>query len=91
MILEGSLDYGRVERLWKKRAEIFSDGVADMSAVDKIDSAGVAFLVVWAKHRKLTLVNPPAEAKNLISLFRLGGMFAVEETAGGNAAEEKGS
>lgn len=80
MKIEGSLDYLSVEKLWKDRSTFFADRVADLSSVDKIDSAGISFLVLWSKEHeeKLRVINPPAEAINLIKLFKVNELFSIE-------------
>ena len=49
MILTGNLDAAQVSLWWPERTELFRQNVIDVSAVNKIDSAGVAFLVKWAQ------------------------------------------
>ncbi|SFP61202.1 phospholipid transport system transporter-binding protein [Ruminobacter amylophilus] len=80
MKIEGALDFNSVEKLWKDRKTLFSDSVADLSSVDKIDSAGISFLVLWAKEHenRLRIIKPPKEAINLIKLFKLNDLFSVE-------------
>lgn len=90
MKLNGSLDFNSVERLWKERKSFFADGVADLSSVDKIDSAGISFLVLWSKEHeyRLKVINPPAEAINLIRLFKVSELFEISERSQQEKAEE---
>lgn len=71
-----------VPRLWKEREELFmSDSV--MFAQDaSVDSAGIAFLVQWAKNQKnnkLIIKNAPENALQLIKTFRLQDLFDVQQ------------
>lgn len=71
-----------VPNLWKEREELFmSDSV--MFAQDaSVDSAGIAFLVQWAKHQKnnkLIIKNVPENALQLIKTFRLQDLFDVQK------------
>lgn len=71
-----------VPRLWKEREELFmSDSV--MFAQDaSVDSAGIAFLVQWAKNQKnnkLVIKNAPENALQLIKTFRLQDLFDVQQ------------
>ena len=71
-----------VPKLWKEREELFmSDSV--MFAQDaSVDSAGIAFLVQWAKHQKnnkLIIKNVPENALQLIKTFRLQDLFDVQK------------
>ncbi|MDY6322379.1 MAG: anti-anti-sigma factor [Succinivibrio sp.] len=72
-----------VPDLWKRRAEIFSSDRADLKGIG-VDSAGVAFLVRWAKSlgsgRKLMLEHPSADLVRLIGIFRVGSLFELKET-----------
>lgn len=90
MKLNGSLDFNSVERLWKERKSFFADDVADLSSVDKIDSAGISFLVLWSKEHeyRLKVINPPAEAINLIKLFKVSELFEISERPQQVMAEE---
>ena len=71
-----------VPKLWKEREELFmSDSV--MFAQDaSVDSAGIAFLVQWAKHQKhnkLIIKNAPENSLQLIKTFRLQDLFDVQK------------
>ena len=71
-----------VPNLWKEREDLFmSDSV--MFAQDaSVDSAGIAFLVQWAKHQKnnkLIIKNAPENALQLIKTFRLQDLFDVQK------------
>ena len=66
-----------VPMLWKQRNEIFSADGADLSG-SEVDSAGVAFLVRWAKSLhggKLKLAGCSPDVLKLISAFELKPLF----------------
>ncbi len=66
-----------VPMLWKQRNEIFSADGADLSG-SEVDSAGVAFLVRWAKSLhggKLKLAGCSPDVLKLISVFELKPLF----------------
>ncbi|MDD7021404.1 MAG: STAS domain-containing protein [Aeromonadales bacterium] len=66
-----------VPELWKQRSGIFSGDGADLSGAE-IDSAGVAFLVRWAKSLhggKLKLAGCSPDLLKLISIFELKPLF----------------
>lgn len=76
--ITGSLNYEKVEELWGIRNELFKEKELDLANVANVDSAGVSFLVIWAKNlkgEKLTVKSMPNEAKHLIDLFRVTELF----------------
>lgn len=76
-----SMTYESVPALWERRAEIFKNTEIDLSSVQNIDSAGIAFLVQWSKALdgiKLKIKNPPLAATNLIATFVLASLFEIE-------------
>ena len=80
MNFTGRLTGDTVPGYWKKRAELFSSAEADFSGLEAIDSAGLAFLVKWAKAvaaggGKLRLVNPTEQLTSIIGIYRVGDLF----------------
>ena len=66
---------------WVQREQLFSHNKADLSAVNEIDSIGLAFLVQWSQSlaadaRPLTLNTPPANFYPLADLYGVGEFFA---------------
>ena len=75
------LSFNTVTSLWKSRDLIFKAQSLDMSSITKIDAAGIAFLVKWAKSlqsKKQNLIHVPTSAMNLISTYKLEEIFKVE-------------
>ncbi len=69
-----------VPTLWEQRQTLFAQSSADLSALQAIDSAGIAFLVQWAKAQpasKLRLTAPPERALRLIRTFKLEPLFEL--------------
>lgn len=69
-----------VPQLWEQRTEIFAISVADLSQLKEIDSAGIAFLVQWAKARtpqRLQLRAVPERARRLIQTFKVEPLFEL--------------
>ncbi len=78
--MEGPLTVKTVPALWQQRRELFKDDCTDLRGVDEIDSAGVAFLVQWAKAQplgRLSLYNVPENALKLIKTFKLDPLFEL--------------
>ncbi|MGN0908968.1 MAG: lipid asymmetry maintenance protein MlaB [Succinivibrio sp.] len=70
-----------VPELWKQRKGIFGGDAADLKG-SEVDSAGMAFLVRWAKSRKegtLRLAGCSADVLKLISVFELKPLFDAAE------------
>lgn len=79
--ITGSLNYEKVEELWAIRGELFKEKALDLSNVVSVDSAGISFLVIWAKNlkgEKLTVKAMPNEAKHLVDLFKVSELFDLE-------------
>lgn len=75
------LTHVEVTQLWSKREEIFKAQSVDLKDNEVIDSAGIAFLVQWAKstpHKRLTILNGSDNVKALIKTFRLGELFELK-------------
>jgi len=76
------LSFVTVPQMWEERSEIFKAKSLDMSDIKKIDSAGISFLVQWAKalpEKRLKLANVPENALNLISTYKVNALFDIEE------------
>ena len=77
-----ALNVNTVPKLWEKRFEIFKESKVDLKDLEDVDSAGVAFLVQWAKatpEHKLTLINATPRLLKLISTFRLEELFEIQK------------
>lgn len=75
------LTFANVPQLWKQRESFFKNSVFDMKNIRKIDAAGAAFLVQWAKtqdNKKIKLLNVSKTAVNLISTYKLNEIFEIE-------------
>ena len=75
------LTFATVPKLWKQRDEIFRKSVFDMQNIKKIDAAGAAYLVQWAKtldNKKIKLLNVSQTAVNLITTYRLNDILEIE-------------
>lgn len=77
-----------VPELWERRGQLFRESSVDLSALARVDSAGIAFLVRWSKSlgRPLKLECAPARALELINTFRLAPLFEFAGAAAGAAA-----
>ncbi|HIX56063.1 MAG TPA: STAS domain-containing protein [Candidatus Anaerobiospirillum pullistercoris] len=67
--------------LWEQRSQIFKQSQLDLSQTEAVDSAGIAFLVQWAKslpQKQLTLLHTPANVQALIKTFRLEPLFVLQ-------------
>ncbi|ART80820.1 STAS domain-containing protein [Oceanisphaera avium] len=81
MKLTQPLTRNQLAHYWNQREQLFSQARADLSAVQEIDSIGLAFLVQWsqslaAELRPLTLDTPPANFLPLVDLYGVGEFFA---------------
>ncbi len=77
-VITDVLNATKVEQLWQTRTEIFQHDSVDLSQVAKIDSAGISFLVLWARQQKdgiLTVKSMPEDAVHLVQLFKVAQMF----------------
>lgn len=80
MILTGDLNATQVSLRWLERVELFQQNKVNVRAVNKIDSAGVAFLVKWAQARqldnqRLIIEGASPELVLLISLYGVSTLF----------------
>lgn len=69
-----ALTAATVPALWQERHTLFKEDSVDLGSLKEVDSAGIAFLVQWAKalpQGYLTLVNAPEAALKLVATFRL--------------------
>lgn len=74
------LDSNSVPSLWDRREEIFKGTSVDLKETREIDSAGIAFLVQWAKalpQGRLEVLNAPDNAVRLIATFKLQPLLQV--------------
>ena len=89
--LSGKLDHISVETLWERKDSLFKSGEADLSEVTGVDSAGAAFLVLWAKNSpsgKLAVTNMPEDAVKLMHLFRTEPLFEFRNANRSEAPEQ---
>ena len=82
MNFTGRLTGETVPGYWKNRRELFSSAEADFRGLEAIDSAGLAFLVKWAKAvaaggGKLRLLNPTEQLSSIIGIYRVGDLFEL--------------
>lgn len=84
--VRGTLDFSTVSALWEQGLALFRDGSGDIrldvSAVDRIDSAGVALLVEWMRLVRgrggdFSITGAPPAMKDLIRLADLEDLLPV--------------
>jgi phospholipid transport system transporter-binding protein len=80
MKLTGNLDATQVTQWWPECSTLFQNTTIDVSTVNKIDSAGVAFLVKWAQacqhdHKRLSIQGASPALVQLISLYGVSALF----------------
>jgi phospholipid transport system transporter-binding protein len=80
MKLTENLDASQVAIWWPERIALFQQNSIDVSSVNKIDSAGVAFLVKWAQacqldNQRLSIQGASPELVQLISLYGVSALF----------------
>lgn len=71
-----------VPMLWEQRAQLFKQNELDLAKIEAIDSAGIAFLVQWAKsqaQKQLKLSHVSTNVKALIKTFHLEPLFVLSE------------
>ncbi len=79
--MQGAMTVKTVPDLWEQRSRLFVQDAVSLSKVSAIDSAGIAFLVQWAKARpgrRLVLQGTPESALRLIETFKLQELFALQ-------------
>ncbi len=77
------LTHVEVAELWKRRDQIFSLAEAELKDNQAIDSAGIAFLVQWAKSKpehKLVVRHASDTVRALIKTFRLESLFDMQDS-----------
>ncbi len=75
-----ALNTTTVPELWEQKEQYFVLDMVDLRNLQDVDSAGVAFLVQWAKAlkgRRLTLKNTPPRLFKLIETFRVTELFDI--------------
>lgn len=75
------LTHVEVTALWPQRETIFKEERVELKDNKVVDSAGIAFLVQWAKHtpkQRLTLLHAAPNVRALIATFHLEPLFAFE-------------
>lgn len=85
MKLTQPLTREQLPNYWAQREALFTHKTVDLSALQEIDSIGLAFLVQWsqslaAEQRPLTLHSPPASFYPLADLYGVGAFFAPTDT-----------
>ncbi|MDP5293142.1 STAS domain-containing protein [Oceanimonas sp. CHS3-5] len=70
---------------WAERDTLFAETRADLSAVERIDSVGLALLVQWsqalaARDQRLALCSPPDSFYPLADLYGVSSLFELPET-----------
>ena len=83
MKLSGVLDAEQVATLWQQRETLFAHAELDLEAVSQVDSAGLAFLVKWAKFRqqvggKLRLHGVTPRLSKLVELYAVEPLFDLQ-------------
>lgn len=84
MKLSRPLTREQVPAWWAERYTLFADSQADLSAVERIDSTGLALLVQWsqqlaAQNKRLALLSPPKEFYPLADLYGVGSLFDLPD------------
>ena len=83
MKLSGVLDAEQVATLWQQRAALFAHEELELESVSQVDSAGLAFLVKWAKFRqqaggKLRLHGVTPRLSMLVELYAVEPLFDLQ-------------
>lgn len=79
--IEENIDVKFVEKNWTQRKKIFIEERVKLSDNVSIDSAGLAFLVLWAKEleqKKLHIVGAPRELVKLVETFKVTELFVIQ-------------
>ena len=83
LAFEGIIDHQSIPALMARIPELSAGTpVLDLSAVSRIDSAGLAFLIHWSKRlaqpeQKIALTGVSAQARQLIDTMKLDSVFEV--------------
>jgi anti-anti-sigma factor len=80
MKLSGDIDTASLLHYWPDREQLFAESEVHLDAVKLVDSAGLAFLVQWAKARlaagsRLRLLSVPTQLQRLITMYGVGPLF----------------
>ncbi|MGL5948104.1 MAG: STAS domain-containing protein [Aeromonas sp.] len=80
--LSGALTRDQVRGLWQARNIWWPNDSLDLSAVNRLDSAGLALLVQWAKAAlsrgaKPCLINASADFHTLATLYGVAALFTA--------------
>ena len=84
LAFEGVIDHQSIPGLLKRMPEVSVDEPElDLSAVRRIDSAGLAFLIYWGERlvppsQKILLTGVSVQACQLIDTMRLDSVFDVQ-------------
>lgn len=86
MILQGAIDTRQVTLWWLEREALFAEPELMLHEVSSVDSAGLAFLVKWAKAQqqlggRLRLLGVPQQLQRLLTLYGVDGLFELEATS----------
>ncbi|MBL1376738.1 STAS domain-containing protein [Zobellella iuensis] len=89
MKLERPLTRDELPAYWAERGTLFAAEQADLSAVEQLDSVGLAFLVQWSQAlasagKGLTLLSPPASFYPLADLYGVGSLFELTDNPSGS-------
>lgn len=73
LFLNGVLDRQTLDQVWKQRQVLFKDiSDVDVSALSRVDSAGLALLVYCSLQFHLKLIGVSEQLTTLIKLYNLG-------------------
>lgn len=84
LAFEGVIDHQSIPGLLAGMPEVSVDKpILDLSAVSRIDSAGLAFLIHWGERlaqptQKILLTGVSAQARQLIDTMKLDSVFDVQ-------------
>ena len=86
MTLTGAIDTRQVSLWWSDREALFAESELMLHAVTSVDSAGLAFLVKWAKALQarggcLRLHGGPQQLQRLLTLYGVEALFELEATS----------
>ncbi len=79
--IEENVDVKFVEKNWTNRNKIFIEEQVKLSDNVSIDSAGLAFFVLWSKElgqKKLQIIGAPRELVKLVDTFKVTDLFVIQ-------------
>jgi phospholipid transport system transporter-binding protein len=86
--VEGSLTFASVPEVQEKSLDWFAapPGILDMAGVERIDSAGIALVIEWARRAKLAggdmrLVNVPAGMTSLSKTTGIDQLLNIDSSS----------